>query len=181
MHTPRQCSSTVVVMRPIGSAVQLEKRRRKAITLLQAGKTYREVARITRAALSSVVRWKQAYRRDRRHGLAARPTPGRPCRLTAAQQARLRQWLLAGARAAGYTTELWTLKRIAKLIETRFGIRDSLAGVWSLLRQGLRWSSQKPKRRALQRDDRAVERWKRTAWPHIKKRRPPRGASGVPR
>src|SRR6516164_7931997 len=174
MHTTRQCSSTVVVMRPIGSAGQLEKRRRKAIALLQAGKTYREVARITRAALSSVVRWKQAYRRDRRHGL-------RPCRLTAAQQARLRQWLLAGARAAGYTTELWTLKRIAKLIETRFGIRDSLAGVWSLLRQGLRWSSQKPKRRALQRDDRAVERWKRTAWPHIKTRRPPRGASGVPR
>lgn len=168
-------------MRPLGSAAQLEKRRRKAMALLRAGKTYREVARMTRAALSSVVRWAQAYRRDRRHGLSARPTPGRPSRLTVAQRDQLRQWLLEGARAAGYTTELWTLKRIAQLIEVRFGIRYSLVGVWRLLRQGLKWSSQKPERRALQRDERAIERWKRTTWPNIKKRRSPRGSSRVPR
>lgn len=181
MRTIRECSTTVVVMRPLGSAEQLEKRRRKAIALLQSGKTYREVARITRAALSSVVRWQQAYHRDRRKGLAARPTPGRPSRLTGAQREQLRQWLLEGAGAAGYTTELWTLKRIAHLIESRFGIRYSLGGVWSLLREGLNWSSQKPERRARQRDERAIEQWKRTRWPNIKKRRSAGGPSGVPR
>ena len=168
-------------MRPLGSAEQLEKRRRKAIALLRGGKTYREVARVTRVALSSVVRWEQAYRRDKRHGLAARPTPERPPRLTTAQRERLRQWLLAGPRAAGYTTELWTLRRIANLIETRFGIRYSLVGVWSLLRQGLEWSWQKPERRAIQRDERAIERWKRTTWPHIKKRRSTWGPSRLSR
>lgn len=181
MHTVWQCCTTLVIMRPIGSAEQLEKRRRKAVTLLRAGKSYREVARLTRAALSSVVRWEQAYRRDKRHGLSARPTPGRPPRLTTAQRDQLRRWLLDGARAAGYTTELWTLKRIAKLIEARLGIRYSLVGVWSLLRRGLRWSSQKPKRRALQRDERAIERWKRTTWPNIKKRRSTAGPSRVSR
>lgn len=113
----------MVVMRPLGSAAQLEKRRRKAIALLRAGKTYREVARIMRAASSSVVRWEQACRRDRHHGLSARPTPGRPSRLTVAQRDQRRQWLRDGSRAAGYTTELWTLKRLAQLIETRFGVR----------------------------------------------------------
>ena len=165
----------------MGSAAQLEKRRRTAIALLRAGKTYREVARVTRAALSSVVRWKQAYRRDKRRGLSARPTPGRPARLTAAQRQRLRRWLLDGPRAAGYTTELWTLKRIARLIELRLGVRYSLAGVWSLLRQDLEWSWQRPERRALQRDERAIAQWKRTTWPDIKKRRATWGPSRVSR
>jgi len=104
----------LVGMRPSGTAEQLEKRRRQAIALLRAGTPYREVARLVRAAVSSVVRWQQAYRRDRRNGLRARPTPGRPPRLTETQKARLRRLLLQGARAAGHTTELWTLKRIGK-------------------------------------------------------------------
>jgi transposase len=98
--------------------------------------------------------------------------------LTKVQQERLRQLLLRGARAAGHTTELWTLKRIAMLIDRRFGVRYSPVGVWKLLRHGLGWSWQKPERRALQRDDAAIERWKTQEWPHIKKRRstwgPPR-------
>jgi len=58
----------LVGMRPSGTAEQLEKRRRQAIALLRAGTPYREVARLVRAAVSSVVRWQQAYRRDRRNG-----------------------------------------------------------------------------------------------------------------
>jgi transposase len=163
----------LVGMRPFGTAEELERRRRRAIALLQAGNPYRETARMVGVALSSVVRWKQAHRRDPRKGLRARPTPGRPPRLTAVQQDRLRQLLLRGARAAGYTTELWTLKRIGRLIQTQFRVRYSPAGVWKLLRHTLRWSSQKPERRALQRDEAAIDRWKTKTWPHIKKRRPP--------
>lgn len=168
----------LVSMRPSGSAGQLEKRRRQAMALLRAGQTYREVARVVGAALSSIVRWHQAYRRDARTGLRARPIPGRPPRLTKVQQARLRRLLLRGARAAGHTTELWTLKRIATLIATQFGIRYSPVGVWKLLRHGLGWSWQKPERRALQRDEEAIAHWKTREWPRIKKRRstwgPPR-------
>jgi hypothetical protein len=45
MHTLPMCTTTVGAMRPSGTAEQLEKRRRRAIALLQAGTPYREVAR----------------------------------------------------------------------------------------------------------------------------------------
>jgi len=66
----------LVAMRPSGTAEQLEKRRRRAIAFLRAGKPYREIARLVDASLSSVVRW--AYRRDKRSGLRSRPVPGAP-------------------------------------------------------------------------------------------------------
>jgi transposase len=181
MHTIGLCFTMLVSMRPFGSAEQLEKRRRQAIALLRVGTPYREVARAVGASLSSIVRWNQAYRRNARTGLRARPSPGRPPRLTEVQQERLRRLLMRGARAAGHTTELWTLKRIATLIKTQFGVRYSAVGVWKLLRHGLDWSWQKPERRALQRDEAAIEQWKRRGWPHIKKRRPTWGPPRVSR
>jgi transposase len=169
----------LVFMRPSGTAEQLENRRRRAIALLQAGTPYREVARRVVASLSSVVRWEQAYRRDKRNGLRARPIPGRPCRLSARQQEQLKALLLRGAGAAGYITELWTLRRVGEVIRKRFGVRYSPVGVWALLRHGLGWSWQKPERRALQRDETAIAQWKQEEWPRIKKHdstgRPSRG------
>ena len=171
MHTFAMCSTTVIPMRPSGTAEQLERRRRQAIALLQAGTPYREVARRVVASLSSVVRWDQAYRRDKRNGLRARPIPGRPCHLSATQQEQLKTVLLRGAGAAGYPTELWTLRRIGEVIRKRFGVRYSQVGVWAVLRHGLGWSWQKQERRALQRDETAIAQWKRDEWPRLKKRR----------
>lgn len=168
-------------MRPRGSAEQLENRRRRAVALLRAGQTYRSVARPLNASLSSVVRWDQGYRQTGLKALRTRPSPGRPSRLSKPQRDRLRQLLVAGAGQAGYATDLWTLQRIAKLIEGQFGVRYTTVGVWKLLRVGLDWSWQKPERRALQRDEAAIEHWKRRTWPHIKKRPTPWGPSRVPR
>jgi transposase len=168
-------------MRPSGTSEQLEKRRRRAISLLQTGTPYRGVARRVEASLSSVVRWEQAYRQDKRNGLRARPIPGRPCRLSAKQQEQLKTVLLRGAGAAGFPTELWTLRRIGEVIRKRFGVRYSPVGVWALLRHGLGWSWQKPERRALQREETAIAQWKQEEWPRLKKRRAPRRSSRVPR
>src|SRR5262249_29372453 len=121
------------------------------------------------ATLSSVVRWNQAHRRDRRNGLRARPIPGRPCRLSAAQQEQLKDVLLRGAEAAGYRTELWTLKPIGEVIRKQFGVRYGPVGGWALLRHGLGWSWQKPERRALERDEAAIAQWKREEWAPVKK------------
>ena len=108
-------------------------------------------------------------------------SPGRPCRLSARQQEQLKTVLLRGASAAGYPTELWTLRRIGEVIRKRFGVRYSSVGVWALLRHGLEWSWQKPERRALQRDETAIAQWKRDAWPRLKRRRASRRPSRVPR
>ena len=167
-------------MRPHGSPVTLERRRRNAIALLRRGYTYRAVSERLEASLSSVVRWCQSYRRSGRHGLAARPTPGRPCRLNNRQLVRLGDRLARGAQAAGYPNELWTLQRIGAIVEKTFGVHYCPSAIWRLLASELRWSAQKPERRATQRDEDAIAYWKRYVWPHIKKRLETASTPGIP-
>jgi transposase len=76
--------------------------------------------------------------------------------------------LKAGALAAGFPTELWTLPRIAQLIEQRFAVRLTQPSVWRLLR-ALGWSVQRPTGQARQRDEKAIRTWKAKRWPELKK------------
>lgn len=168
-------------MRTHGTPEQLETRRRQAMVLLRKGHTYREVAQRVKASLSSVVRWCQAYRKRGRRGLRSQATWGRPGWLSSEQKEALRQRLLKGALAAGHSTDLWTLRRIGHLIERHYKVRYTSVGVWKLLRQELGWSCQKPERRALERNDEAVARWKKVTWPRIKKSPRTWGPSGVSR
>jgi len=167
-------------MRPPGTPLQLEARRQRAIVLLRAGKTYQSVAGTLNASLSSVVRWAQAHRRGGKTALRPRPIPGRPPRLSATQKTRLVQHLVAGPLAAGYSTDVWTLPRIARLIARQFQVRYHPGHVWRLMAQ-LGWTCQKPQRRALERDEAAIAHWKRYQWPHIKKRPSTESPFGVPR
>jgi transposase len=156
-------------MRPYGAAKQLEKRRRRAIALLRSGEKPTIVARQVNSALSSVYLWWQQFRKGGDDGLKPKPTPGRPPKLSRAQQRRLIRYLLKGAEAAGHATNLWTLERIAQLIEAKFGIRYHPSHVWKLLGK-LDWSSQKPDRRALERDEDEIQKWIHYKWLRIKKK-----------
>ncbi|HEX9871093.1 MAG TPA: IS630 family transposase [Candidatus Tectomicrobia bacterium] len=155
-------------MRPYGSQQSLERRRRQALALLAQGIGPREVARRVRAAVGSVYRWHNAWRQGGEAALAAKPVPGAPRKLTDQQRAQLLHLLMHGARANGFPNELWTLKRIAAVIQVHFGVRYHPAHVWKLLRHW-GWSCQVPERRALQRDERTIAHWKRSTWPAIKK------------
>ncbi|MEW6683733.1 MAG: winged helix-turn-helix domain-containing protein [Nitrospirota bacterium] len=159
-------------MRPKGSAAQLEARRHLALKLLDEGLSLNEVGRKLGCAPSSVMHWRNARRRGGRRALKVRPTPGRPPRLTPTQHRRLLRLLLQGAMAHGFRTELWTTQRIADLIGRVFRIRYHRDHVGRLLHR-LGWSAQKPERRALERDEAAIARWKQTRWPQVKKT--PRG------
>src|SRR6266704_6304777 len=165
-------------MRPLGTALQLEKRRRQAIRLLKAGKNLSAVARALSSSVSSVFRWQRDYKRRGLEGLSPRPTPGRPARLSGSQKRRLVAVLVKGPKSSGYRTDLWTLKRIAEVIETNFGVQYHTSHVWKLL-VNLGWSCQVPERRALQRDEKEILRWKRYHWPRIKKNRKTWGPSGL--
>ena len=84
------------------------------------------------------------------------------------QKKQLLKLLLKGAMANGYQTELWTTARIAEIIQKTFGItyhRDHIGRLMA----SLGWSYQKPEKRALQRDEQAIEEWRRTHWPRVKK------------
>lgn len=156
-------------MRPPGTPEQLEARRRRAIEKLDAGESLLSVARAVNASVSSVHRWYQAYQLKGSKGLLPLPTPGRPPKLSAAQRERLGELLQRGPPAAGYETELWTLRRVAELIESEFAVAYHPCHVWRLLER-MGWSCQKPERRARERDEEEIERWRRRRWSHIKKR-----------
>jgi transposase len=155
-------------MRPHGSPKALEERRRRAVALLKEHRSLHEVARQIGCNPSSVLRWRNAMRRGGPDALRAKPVPGRPCRLKPHQKERLVELLLQGAMAHGYRTELWTTLRIAEVIRRRMGIAYHRNHVGKLLHD-LGWSHQKPERRALERDEEAIARWKRRVWPRLKK------------
>jgi len=158
-------------MRPQGTPQELERRRRRAIQLLEAGGSVSSVARAVGSSVSSVLRWRRLYQAEGAQGLRCRPAPGRPPKLSGRQRARLVRVLRRGPPAAGYHTELWTLKRVADVIEREFGVHYHPCHVWRIL-DGLGWSCQKPERRARERNDEEIERWRRVRWRHIKKRSP---------
>jgi transposase len=155
-------------MRLPGSSKVLESRRRRALALVQQGLSLNAAARRLGCAPSSVMRWMEAHHRLGDAGLEVRQAPGRPRRLTVRQEARLLRELLRGALAHGYGTDLWTTKRIAEVIERTFGVHYHRAHVSRLLARN-DWSPQKPERRARERDEAAIARWKRTRWPRVKR------------
>ena len=130
----------------------------------------RAVAKKVGSAPSSVVKWMRMYERGGESGLDAKPQSGSKSRLRAEQQESLRGWLLEGARAHGYSNELWTLKRVQALIARRFGESYHLSHVQRLLKE---WgfSHQQPQRQARERDDEAVGWFVKKKWPALKKKR----------
>jgi transposase len=155
-------------MRPRGSPEKLEGRRTLAMEILSDGHSASKVAKLLGCRRYSVERWRTAFERRGTVGLKAKPAPGRPPRLTARDTRRLLTVLLKGALARGYRTELWTTQRIAEVIEAEFGVRFHRDHVGRLMHR-LDWTPQKPDRRALERDEEEIERWKREEWPRIKK------------
>lgn len=156
-------------MRPTGSAAQLEARRHHAVDLLRDGKSNTEVARLIGVDVSSVKRWKRAAAAGGSEALAAKPNRGRPPRLTPEQKQELAQIVRAGPLAAGFRTNLWTCRRVAHVIRERFGVEYHRDHVGRLL-HALGFTQQKPQRRATQRDEAAIARWRTHDWERIKKR-----------
>jgi transposase len=145
----------------------LEQRRLEAAKLLKRGLEQAEIARRVGASRQSVSEWAARLEAQGQQALRRKPL-GRPRQLSDAQCAKLTQALVEGAIGQGFATELWTLPRIAKLIAQRFGVQYSRGHIWHLLRR-LGFSCQKPARRAIQRNEAAIERWKKQRWPALKK------------
>ena len=153
----------------------LERRRLAAARLLRQGLSQSEVARRVGVHRQSVSRWARELERSGVRGLRRAKCTGRPSRLSAAQLRELEQALKRGPEAFGFTTGLWTARRVRDLIEYRTGVRYHEDHVWRLLHQ-LGWSCQRPVGRALERDEAAIRNWKKYRWPRIKKKRSWSGA-----
>jgi transposase len=167
-------------MRPQGSPAELERRRLRAIELLQRDTPVHVVAERLGVDRRSVRRWKGMHRQQGRAGLRARPAPGRPPRLTPPQRQRLARLVIAGPEAAGYRTNLWTCRRLVELIRDEFDVRYHPDHVGRLLR-ACGFSPQRPQPRAKERDDQRVREWIRVDWATVKKTPAPRRSPRLPR
>ena len=148
----------------------MEARRYEAARLFARGTSQVTVARTLGATRAAAHRWYHVWRADGRTGLKAAGRAGRKPRLGAPQLARVEAALLQGPGAHGFGTELWTLPRVAMLIERLTRVRYHPGHVWYLLRR-LGWSLQRPTRQARERDEAAIAAWKRRRWPQVKKTR----------
>lgn len=141
--------------------------RNEAAILFAQNISNAEISRRLHVSYQSISAWKQAWRRHGVDGLNI-GTPGQKARLNDAQWQEIVRNLLLGPAAHGYDTQLWTLERIADLIEKKTGVSYNPNYVWELLhRHG--WSCQKPERRAKERDEEAIATWKTQRWVQIKR------------
>ncbi|MFE4304930.1 winged helix-turn-helix domain-containing protein [Streptomyces sp. NPDC056517] len=143
-----------------------EQVRLEAGARFEAGEKTSAIARGLRVSERSVERWRQAWREGDIEALRSAGPTSMP-KLSTAQFASLEEELGKGPAAHGFEDQRWTLARVQTVISRRFRLNLSIATVWRLLkRHG--WSWRAPARRALERDERAVELWKQEVWPRVK-------------
>nr|WP_134008997.1 winged helix-turn-helix domain-containing protein [Streptomyces sp. 846.5] len=143
-----------------------ERVRLQAVVGFEAGEKNREIAAALRVSERSVERWRRQWREEGLAGVASKGSPGRP-QLSDGQIARLERELERGPLAHGWTDQRWTLARVKTMIGRLFHVSYTVEGTWRLLRRH-GWSWQQPARRAIERDDDAVELWRREVWPRVR-------------
>src|SRR5213083_3656326 len=124
----------------------LEARRFQAARLFARGTSQGAVARALGVTPVTAHHWYHAWHANGRAGLKAAGRAGRKPKLEPKQLATIEQALRAGPRVYGFSTDLWTLPRVAAVIERLTRVRHHPGHVWRILR-GLNWSLQRPARR----------------------------------
>jgi transposase len=148
---------------------QLQARRLCAAELFAAGLHPAQVARQLGVSRQAAIIWHAAWRTGGTSALQSRGPTGPTPRLGDAELGRVEQALLKGAVAHGFEGQLWTLDRVAEVIQRLTGVRHHPAHVWALLRYRMGWTLQRPSRQAAERDQAAIDHWVKIDWPRIKK------------
>jgi len=128
------------------------------------------IARQVGVSHQIVSEWRKAWRQGGRDALRSAGRAGRKSKLSGDQLECVRNALLEGAGVHGYVTDLWTLSRVAEVIERLTGVSYHPGHVWYVMRDQLGWTWQRPARRAVERNDEAIHRWVKQRWPQLKKR-----------
>jgi transposase len=155
-----------------------EERRRLAYRWLREGVPKAEIARRLGVAWRTVWAWEKRRAAEGPTSWREHRHPGPDRRLSAEQLERVQRILRKGARSSGYPTDLWTLKRVAEVIEREYGVEYTLSGVWRVLR-ALGLSAQVPLKVALERNEPYIQNWVRVVWPALAKRALERDATIV--
>ena len=155
--------------RPRRDFAGLRRRRLRAVTMFAAGKTQSEVAHALGVSRQSASRWEEQFLAGGAAGLHGAGRAGRKPKLAAPQLAQVATALREGPQAHGFATNLWTLPRVAHVVEQITGAKYHPGHVWRLMPQ-LGWSLQRPARQAKERNGPAVRQWIDRRWPTLKKK-----------
>lgn len=148
-----------------------EERRKRAWTLYQTGWRQKDIAEALGVTPGAVSQWIKRGLEGGEAGLAEQPKSGAPLRLSEADRQKLPELLERGAESFGFRGDLWTCARVGKVIQREFGVKYHPAHISRILKD-LGWTPQKPIRRAKQRKEAEIQRWKEERWPELKKRPP---------
>lgn len=154
--------------RPRRDFEALERRRKRAAAFFEKGLQQAEVMRELKVSRQSVSRWFKQWKKGGKSGLKGAGRAGRKPRIGKLELRKVEKVLRKGARAHGFTGDLWTLPRVARVIEQQTGVRYHPGHVWRILRS-LNWSLQRPSCRARERNRSAIRQWVRQRWPALKK------------
>jgi transposase len=146
-----------------------EWRRLRALLLKQQGWCQRDIGDALGVSEETVSRWLASARDGGPEALLARSSPGRPPKLSSAQKRLIPEFLWHGPEAYGFRGDVWTCARVARVIKEEFGVHYHKDHVGRLLKE-LRWTPQVPIKRAIQRDEEAIERWRDEVWPELRRR-----------
>lgn len=147
---------------------ELEARRIKAARFFARGVTQYAIAQRFGVSTAAVYYWHRSWKKKGEEALLKKDV-GPKGKLTKAEIKKVERALLKGPETFGYASQLWTLPRITEVVKkiTKEIYKDR--SIWHvLMRMG--WSCQKPTRKAKERDEKAIVRWKKVEWPFIKKR-----------
>jgi transposase len=118
----------------------------RAAELFEAGMRQVDVVTELGVSAQTASRWYRSWQTGGRDALAGVDRLGRTPRLSDEQLAEVETALLAGPKANGFGTDMWTLARVADVIERVTGVRYSPSQTWLILRRRLGWSRQRPAR-----------------------------------
>jgi transposase len=145
-----------------------EWRRLRAWELKQQGWIQEDIAEALDASPGAVSQWMHAAAEGGADALRRHVSPGRPAKLTPAQQRQIPDFLWHGAEAYGFRGDVWTCARLARVIEWEFGISYHKDHVSRLLKEW-GWTPQIPITRAVQGDEAAIARWRVEVWPELRR------------
>ena len=150
-----------------------EGRRLRAWELHQQGWKQKVIAAALGITQGAVSQWVKRGNEGGLTGLRRRTAPGSAPRLSGDQREQLRTALAKGARAVGFSGDVWTTTRSAAIITELFGSSYHPAHVSRIVR-ALGQSGHLPQPQASQRDAAAREAWHTERWPALKKRQRPK-------
>ena len=149
------------------SRAVLEQNRYRAIELRKNGWKVNKIAEAFGVYPDTVSRWFVKKRKFGLNGLKSTKAKGKDSKISPEDKKKIIKWLEKSAIEFGFETPLWTCKRVQQLIRKKLKKTIHKSNIWEWLR---RWglTAQKPKRKAIEQDEKAAERWLKEEWPKIK-------------